>query len=169
MEIPTEVKSSDLDEVTNKIILALKKAVEKNGVWKSLYDKNNKPLNESHARHFFYATAKLYCELCNIDITPESNAGQGPVDFKLSRGSDKIVVEIKLTSGHVRQGYEKQTRAYQESEEAKGSYYVVIQVTEKSKPLEDIIKLSEEEDKEGKTHPIIITVDAREKLSASKK
>lgn len=169
LEIPTEVKSSDLDEITNKIILALKKAVEKNGVWKSLYDKNNKPLNESHARHFFYATAKLYCELCNIDITPESNAGQGPVDFKLSRGSDKIVVEIKLTSGHVRQGYEKQTRAYQESEEAKGSYYVVIQVTEKSKPLEDIIKLSEEEDKEGKTHPIIITVDAREKLSASKK
>ena len=167
LEIPREIKQSDLDETTRKIIFAFKKAVEKNGIWKSLYYKN-KPLNESHARNFFYATAKLYCELCNIDITPESNAGQGPVDFKLSRGTDKIVVEIKLTTGHVAQGYEKQTRAYEESEDAKVSYYIVVQVKEKSKPLERILKLSDEEDKEKKKHPIIITVDARKKLSASK-
>jgi hypothetical protein len=169
LQISKAVKSEDLDDVVKKIIDAFKKAIEKKGVWRSLYDGQMKPLNESHARHFFYATALLYCEQCNVDISPESNAGQGPVDFKLSRsGSEKIVVEVKLTSGHVKQGYEKQTRAYQESEEAQRSYYVVIQVIEKSKPLDDILKLSQEEDREDKAHPTIITVDGRERPSASK-
>jgi hypothetical protein len=83
-------------------------------------------------------------------------------------GNKKIVVEIKLTSGHVRQGYEKQTRIYEESEDAQTSYFVVIQVTEKSKVLEEVLKLEEAEEKESKKHPVVIVVDGREKLSASK-
>jgi len=169
LQIPEQVKSEDLENVVKKIINAFKKAIEKKGIWRSLYDNQMKPLNERHARHFFYATALLYCELTNIDISPESNAGQGPVDFKLSRGTaEKIIVEVKLTSGHVKQGYEKQTRAYQESEEAQSSYYVVIQVTAGSEPLSDILKLSQEEDKQNIKHPTVITVDGRERPSASK-
>lgn len=160
-------KPEDLEEVVKIVINAFKRGVESKGWWKSLYGEDKEPLNESHARHFFYATALLYCESSDVDISPESNAGSGPVDFKLSRGGKKIVVEIKLTSGHVRQGYEKQTRIYEESEDAQKSYFVVIKVTEKSKILEDILKLERQEQKKGKKHPIIIVVDGRKKLSAS--
>lgn len=163
---PTE---ADLTKIVQDIIYAFKEFIENKGGWKSLYDNNKKPLNESHARHFFYATAILYCKNHDIDISPESNAGQGPVDFKLSKGySNKIVVEVKLTSGNVRQGYEKQTRIYQESEEAKESYYLVVMVTERSKALEDILEFSREEEENKELHPIIIEVDGREKPSASK-
>lgn len=161
-------KPKDLDEVVKTVVDAFKRGIQAKGWWKSLYSKSGNPLNESHARHFFYATALLYCESSDVDISPESNAGSGPVDFKLSRGGKKIVVEIKLTSGHVRQGYEKQTRIYEESEDAEKSYFVVIQITAKSKVLEEVLKLEEAEEKEGKKHPVVIVVDGREKLSASK-
>jgi hypothetical protein len=166
VSIPAEPK--DLDEVVKTVISAFRRGIETKGWWKSLYKENKEPLNESHARHFFYATALLYCESSDVDISPESNAGSGPVDFKLSRGGKKIVVEIKLTSGHVRQGYEKQTRIYEESEDAQISYFVVIQVTAKSKILEEVLRMEEAEEKEGKKHPMVIVVDGREKLSASK-
>lgn len=161
-------KPKDLGEVVKIVIDAFRKGVETKGWWKSLYSENKNPLNESHARHFFYATALLYCESSDVDISPESNAGSGPVDFKLSRGVKKIVVEIKLTSGNVRQGYEKQTRIYEKSEDAQMSYFVVIQVKEKSKVLEEVLKMEEAEEKDGKKHPVVIVVDGREKLSASK-
>ena len=162
-------KEEDLEAVVRKILGTFKKFIETKGGWRSLYNDSKKPLNESHARHFFYATALMYCEASDIDISPESNAGQGPVDFKLSVGHmEKIIVEVKLTSGHVRQGYEKQTRIYEKSEEAKASYFVVVQVTDKSKVLEEVLKMEEEEEKEGKKHPTIIVVNGREKPSASK-
>ncbi len=167
ISLPSKPKQGDIDDVVQKVIQAFKRGIESKGWWKSLYNESKESLNESHARHFFYATALLYCEACDIDISPESNAGQGPVDFKLSRGHKKIVVEIKLTSGHVRQGYEKQTRIYEESEDAEASYFLVVQVTEKSKVLQKVLKMEEVEEKEGKKHPTIVVVDGREKPSAS--
>jgi hypothetical protein len=160
-------KPKDLEDVVKIVLEAFKRGIESKGWWKSLYGENKEPLNESHARHFFYAAALLYCESSDVDISPESNAGSGPVDFKLSRGSKKIVVEIKLTSGHVRQGYEKQTRIYEQSEDAQMSYFLVVQVTEKSKVLQEVLRMEETEEKEGKKHPVVIVVDGREKPSAS--
>lgn len=158
----------DLNDIVKTVINAFKKGVEINGWWKSLYNDTNKPLNESHARHLFYATASLYCKSSDVDVSPESNAGQGPVDFKLSRGIKKIVVEIKLTSGKVRQGYEKQTRIYEESEDAQASYFIVVQVTERSKALKDVLMIEQAERIAGKKHPAVIVIDGQEKPSASK-
>lgn len=167
--VPQKPKEKDIKEIVENIINGFKKFIEIKGGWRSLYNNKKEVLNESHARHFFYATALLYCESCDIDISPESNAGQGPVDFKLSKShKNKIVVEVKLTTGNVRQGYEKQTRIYEESEEAKASYFIVVQVTKKSKALEDVLKMEEEEEEESNKHPIIVVVDGRERLSASK-
>jgi len=169
VSVPGKPKKAELESIVQNVIQGFKKFIETKGGWRSLYNDSKEILNESHARHFFYATALLYCQACDIDISPESNAGSGPVDFKLSKGhSEKIIVEVKLTSGHVRQGYEKQTRIYEESEEALASYYLVVQVTPKSKVLEEVLRMEEEEEKEGKKHPAVIVVDGREKPSASK-
>lgn len=64
-----------------------------------MYDSTGKSKHESAAQLLFYGVADSYCAANNIDLSPESNAGRGPVDFKLSRGStDKVIVEVKLTS-----------------------------------------------------------------------
>ncbi len=166
--IPRHIDDDQLSDVVNKIIAAFRNFIEKKGGWRGLYNDAMQPLNERHARLFFYAAALKYCEDSNIDISPESNAGQGPVDFKLSRGTNKIVVEVKLTSGNVRQGYEKQTRIYQASEGAMASYFLVVRNTPDVATLNSILKQSEEEDKTQTPHPRIVVVDGTQKLSASK-
>ena len=53
-----------------------------------------------------------------MDISPEPNSGRGPVDFKISRGEDKTVIEIKLTSNNdCLHGFEVQIEEYAKSEE----------------------------------------------------
>ena len=49
------------------------------------------PRHERFAQLLFYAIAAAYCEANDIDVSPESDAGAGPVDFKLSSGAAKIV------------------------------------------------------------------------------
>ena len=168
LEIPQHVEQENLDYVVKQVIEKFKTFIENKGGWRSLYNDNKEKLNESHAGHFFYCTALIYCELSDVDISPQSNAGQGPVDFKLSIGAtQKIVVEIKLTSGNVEHGYKKQTRIYEASEDAQKSYYIVVQVTKTSTALENILEQSKIEEASGLKHPEIITIDAREKPSAS--
>lgn len=169
LKIP-KVVSTELEvvDVVSAIVSAFKSFIESRGGWRGLYDSKGNRLYEEHACLLFYAMALKYCADSNIDISPQSNAGQGPVDFKLSRGTSKVVVEVKLTSGNVRQGYEKQTGIYQSSEDAQCAFFVVLQVTDTSKALVDIIKQAEQEDKDGTKHPELVVIDGRPKESASK-
>jgi hypothetical protein len=165
---PQEIDTiADVDTVVQKILSTFKKFIEVKGGWRGLYNNKMEILNERHARLFFYATALTYCESLNVDVSPESSAGRGPVDFKLSRGNEKIVVEVKLTSGNVKQGYEKQTRLYEQSEDAQKSYFLVLQVTESSEALKVILELEKTEEASHSKHPIIVPIDARRKESAS--
>jgi hypothetical protein len=169
VDVPTEIATeADVLAVVDSIIKAFKRFIETKGGWRGLYDEKYNRLHEEHACLLFYAMALKYCADSNIDISPQSNAGQGPVDFKLSRGTSKVVVEMKLTSGNVRQGYEKQTGIYQSSEDAQHAYFVVVQVTDTSKALDDVIKQAEQEDKDEVKHPELVVVDGRPKESASK-
>jgi hypothetical protein len=168
VEIPNEVKTDEeLEMVVGRIVSAFKRFIETKGGWRGLYGPGNKPLHEEHACLLFYAISLKYCEESNIDISPQSNAGRGPVDFKLSRGGEKIIAEVKLTSGSVYHGYKVQTRIYQNAEDAKHAYYLVVQVTETSKALERVIKQAEQEESEGVSHPEVIHVDGRPRESAS--
>lgn len=82
-------------------------------------------------------------------------------------------MELKLTTGHVKQGFEVQTTAYQESEEATHSFYVVIKLSDKSRPLEKILKTVQDEQAKAAEEtppkrPKIIVIDGTPKASASK-
>ena len=51
--------------------------------------------------------AKHYVESNNLDFSCESDEGRGPVDIKLSRGTDRTIAEIKLsTNEQYLHGYE---------------------------------------------------------------
>lgn len=65
----------------------------------------------------------------NVNISPETNAGNGPVDFKISRGDDKVLIENKISSNPKLLeciDENKQIHTYLKQEECKDEYLVVF-------------------------------------------
>lgn len=105
----------------------------------------------------------------NVDISPETNAGFGPVDFKISRGQDKVLIENKISSNPKLLTCiddDKQIHAYLKSEECHNAYLLVF-IDKKS----DIDKLNELNRKATKYKDEYIInikdIDCIEKESAS--
>jgi hypothetical protein len=117
-----------IDNVCEKIIEQFTTLVEDHRLSRTFFvDGKSRP--ERYAQLLFLAIAFSYCQANDLDISPESDAGAGPVDFKFSQGKDKVVVEIKLsTNSKVVEGYEKQLRAYMKAEKTERGHYVLINV-----------------------------------------
>jgi hypothetical protein len=157
-------------DTVDKIVGQFKKNIELNGLNKHLYDSTGDPRNEEYAQKLFFTAADGYCAANDLDISPESDAGKGPVDFKLSRGNTKVVVEMKL-SRHSRivHGYTKQLSAYRESEGAIASKFVVIKVTQnESRQLKEVRRLYKEAKEKDSNCPELVVIDGLIYPSASK-
>lgn len=117
-------------EVVNTILRQFKDLVENKGLWKELWDDADRPRREKAAQRLLFTVAYSYCKANNLDLTPEADSGNGPVDFKVSRGFDtKIVVEIKLsTNGKTVHGYEKQLEIYKKADDTDIGIFVLIDV-----------------------------------------
>lgn len=92
--------------------------VENNRGWDEVLSASTSKREKSLQR-FLHLSGKYYCSQNNIDIdmTFETNEGPGPVDLKMSRGNDKTVVEIKLSSNaDYIHGYEEQIEQYVKAE-----------------------------------------------------
>lgn len=130
-EIKDNPKLSRLDRinaVAEAIITQFTHMIENERMWRVFYV-DQEPRHERFAQLLFYAIAKSYCAANDLDISPESDAGAGPVDFKFSNGTDKVVVEIKLsTNSSVVTGYQKQLTAYMAAEDTSRGHYVLIDV-----------------------------------------
>jgi len=135
----------DLKQVIHKLIIDFKIMVENNGIWKSLWD-NDVPRHENEAQRLFFVMSKNYCKALNIDITPEANAGCGPVDFKLSFGySYKYVIEVKLsTNKKLVKGYTEQLEVYKKSEGTQYGCILIIDVGDIGNKMDEIIKIRDE-------------------------
>lgn len=144
--------------------------IEQNGLWEALFSENGRQKKERISQRLFFSVADIYCKVNDLDISPESNAGRGPVDFKFSYGSkNKILVEIKLSSSSkLIDGYTLQTETYKQAESAAKAFYLVIQVGEHDDKIKKLFDVKNELAKQGDTLPEIITVDALKKISASK-
>jgi len=117
-----------LENVATKIVDQFQTLIEVNRLNRLFFVDDN-PRHERFAQLLFYSVAVSYCAANNLDISPESDAGAGPVDFKLSSGLTKYVVEIKLsTNSHVVKGYTNQLDLYAKAENAQRGMYVVIDV-----------------------------------------
>lgn len=93
--------------------------------------------------------------------------GRGPADIKLSRGNDKTIIEVKLsTNQQYMHGYETQIEEYAKAEGTKNRIYVLIDVGHPSR----VNKLEERHEEDlfmGKDVPDLVIIDARPKNSAS--
>jgi hypothetical protein len=106
--IPSDILSSiktkkietdqDAIDVVIEIINKFKYWIEERRMSTELWDKDRNPRHEKSAQKIFFIVADQICERTGLDISPETDSGGGPVDFKFSIGYDKkIIVEIKLS------------------------------------------------------------------------
>jgi len=161
----------DLRQVVKLIVDQFKKNVEDNKLYQVLYKGDGSPQREVFAQRLFYAIADTYCEANNVDLSREPDAGNGPVDFKLSTGyQGRLLVEVKKSNNPaLLHGFETQLPAYENSEATNESVYLIIRVAEGESAINDVLALREKRLKEGKKVPDVIVIDARKKASASKR
>lgn len=151
-------------EDTKKRILFLKQIVENNDGYRFFYDKKKSPIKrEEDIQLLFKLTWYGTC----FDVNSEVNNGRGPVDFKISNGSeDKTLVEFKLAkNSKLKQNLEKQLEIYEKAHQTTNSFKVIIFFTaqEENKVIKILNELKMSRDSN------IILIDARSdnKISAS--
>jgi len=157
-----------LEAVATAIVDQFQTLIEVNRL-NRLFFVDGEPRHERFAQLLFYSVAVSYCAANKLDISPESDAGAGPVDFKLSSGTNKYVVEIKLsTNSHVVKGYTNQLDLYAKAEVAERGMYVVIDVGKLGLKWEALTKIAREK-KEYAGRMKLRLIDGTLRDSASKR
>jgi hypothetical protein len=169
---PLILKKEDPIEVVNKICEHYQDLIENNGLWKTFHNKDGTHRSESVAQMLFFAIAHSYCEANNLDISPEVDSGNGPIDFKIGKGfQDKINIEMKLsTNTRLLHGYKSQLPIYNKAEKTNQSKFIIIQLYENDDAkIEKVLKYKMENETLENKLPDIIVIDATVKKSASKR
>ena len=140
--------------------------VEKNCGW-SIILETDTIRREKVVQRLINLGAKNYIVVNNLDISFEPNDGPGPADFKMSRGNDKTVCEIKLSSNaQYLHGYTVQIEEYAQAEATSFRVFVFVDV---GNPIRRK-RIIEEHDKQieaGKNPPALVVIDSTEKSAAS--
>ena len=112
-----------LDE-SYKRVMFLKHVVEDQDGYRIFYP-NGEPINRESYLHIMY---KLTWFATASDVSPETNAGRGPVDFKISRSAhDKTLVEFKLASStKLAQNLQKQVEIYKKAHDTDKAIKVIL-------------------------------------------
>lgn len=128
---------------------------------------------ERNAQVLFRSVVIHYCKANDVDLTGESNAGRGPVDFKFSKGwKARALVEIKLArNSRFWEGLLAQTPTYQIAEGVRVAFFVAIAYKEDEMSLEFQEKLRRAARLVSAERGVVVKtvlVDATQKKSASK-
>jgi hypothetical protein len=142
----------------------LKDVIESKGGHRFFYDDKGFPIEREKDLHVLY---RLVWFGTPSDAGAEANDGRGPVDFKISRGRDKTLVEMKLAKNtKLEKNLAKQAEIYQAASDARHAIKAIIYftVSELVKVTGILKKLGLEGNKD------VVLIDARRdnKPSASK-
>lgn len=115
-----------------------------------------------------YAVGQMFCDKFNWCFSPETDSGRGPADFVISRGTDKTVVEVKLTSNQdCVHGLEVQVEEYAVAENTDKKIFVV-DTGSHSYRVGKVLEKRDEMISRGLLPATVVAVDAVPKDSASK-
>ncbi|WP_073973280.1 hypothetical protein [Erythrobacter donghaensis] len=160
------------DEVERVALAAIelfKHHVENGNLWEELWI-DGSPKRERAAQLLFFAIADAFCKANNIDISPEANMGGGPVDFKFSAGYKcRVVVEMKRSTGTVKSGYEKQLEIYKAAAQTNRGIFVIMDFGRMGAKLRQITRIQQIRLDRGEQASKIVVIDAKRKISASKR
>lgn len=166
---PKNMDLTGVEEVVERIIEQFRFLIEDRRFSEELYHEG-KPRPEIAAQRLFFAVSHSYCKANNLDLTPEAETGNGPVDFKVSSGfKGRVVVEIKLSRNpKLVDGYTKQLETYKTAEETMSGYYVVVDVGHMGNKDERLLNAKNEAGARGDATSQIVFVDGTRRKSASK-
>ena len=155
--------------IVDQIIENFRHLIEDRRLSEELYHEG-RPRAEKAAQRLFFVIAHAFCKANNLDLTPEADTGNGPVDFKVSTGfRGRVLVEIKLsTNGKLVSGYTRQLEAYSTAEEAAAAYYLIVDVGGMGEKLDKIFVEKNLLALTKKPVRPVIVVDATRRPSASK-
>lgn len=143
--------------------------VEDNNMWELLWN-GTVPRHERASQLLFFAIANVMCAVNNIDISPETNSGGGPVDFKFSTGyRGRVLVELKLSTGSIVHGYKTQLEIYKKAAITSAAVFVVMNIGKMGRKLRTIEKLKDDAEARGERISRITVINACRQLSASKR
>lgn len=151
-----------------KICNEFRSLIENNRGYELIYGDDDNA-RERVIQRLLYVSANYYCKLNNLDLSPETNAGMGPVDFKISYGNDKTVIEIKLTSNpNCIHGYTKQLEQYAITENTENKIFMLVKVGDEERHNNIIINRIRVLESANQKLAKVIVIDATRKNSASK-
>jgi hypothetical protein len=115
--------SGDTYEEAYVRVMSLKYVIENNDGYRIFYSKGKAIEREEDVQIMY----RLTWRGTPSDVNREVNNGRGPVDFKISRGSnDKTVVEFKLAkNSHLKRNLEKQVEIYKQANQTEKSITVI--------------------------------------------
>ena len=166
------LEHSDKSELSSwdasiEILNIFKEWVECNKGWDEILSTATKK-REKSVQKMLQLSGKYFCVKNNVDMSFEANEGPGPVDLKISRGNDKTVIEIKLSSNaDYLHGYEEQIEDYAKAEGTDKRIFVYVQVGNPKRD-ETIQKRHQERLDNGSNPPLLFMIDAQKQTSASK-
>ena len=159
----------DLKKTVLEIVEEFRKLVENNNMWELLWY-GTVPRHERASQLLFFAVSTMICSVNNIDISPETNSGGGPVDFKFSTGfKARVLVEMKLSTGRVVHGYQTQLEVYKKAAASQAGVFVILDVGGMGAKLKRIKKMKSEAEARGEVASEIVVIDAKRQRSASKR
>ncbi|MCA3381844.1 MAG: hypothetical protein ING08_16545 [Roseomonas sp.] len=161
--------AAEVLKLVNDTICVFKRHVESGNLWEELWI-DGKPKKERASQLIYYAIADSFCKANNIDISPEANMGGGPIDFKFSSGYNaRVLVEMKRSGETVEHGYSKQLEFYKQASQTEFAIFVVMDYGDIGNKLRIINRIRQERLDQGQRASDIIVIDAKRKVSASKR
>lgn len=154
---------ADVRAIVRRIVSDFKFLIEERRMSELLYREDGSVLREDVVQKLFFMAGYAHCKAWDVDITPEADTGNGPVDFKFSLGfSYRVVVELKLSTnpGAVK-GYQLQVAKYALAEETDQAFFILVDVGRIGRKWQKIEQIS----RKMATKPIYI--DGKRRPSAS--
>ena len=156
---------------SRNLIQAFKHSIEDQGAWELLWSEG-RGRAERAAQKLFQSIVVHYCRANNIDMSPESNAGRGPVDFKFSQGwGARAIVEMKLMrNSKFWDGLLAQVPQYAKSEEVTSAFFVAVAYTDEDLSQLRVTKVERAAalaSAHNSIDIVAVVIDARPKPSAS--
>ena len=163
----TDIETVDSKQGAIEAIKLFKVWVENNRGWNVIQQAGSQS-REKTVQCLLHGVTKYLFESKNLDFSAEPNEGKGPVDFKISRGNDKTVIELKLSSNDkYLRGYREQIRQYAKAEGTNNMIYVYVDLGDYPKRTERLIRTNEAEKMEKNVLPELIVIKSMAQKSAS--
>lgn len=164
-------RPDEFGRFVESVIDGYRYGIEDQDAWVLLWH-GGRGLAERAVQALFRSVVIHYCRANNVDLTGESNAGRGPVDFKFSQGwSARALVETKLVrSSKFWDGLLAQQPAYQVAEGVRTGFFVAVGYTDNEVSDATREKLQRAAEITSASNDIDIKsvlIDARRKESAS--